>query len=363
MKFLFDKTNAPLVSIIILNFNGKNMLIDCLQSILNFTEYPSYEILVVDNASIDGSVDEVKKVFGDIEKLKVIVLNENFGYSEGNNRGYANISEKSKYALILNNDVILYENDWLRTLVEFMENHEDAGAASPFLIDPKDNQKKLYGYHMDVFGEFFRIRDIFTYSDLNSQQGYNECFSVLGATIIVRTKLVEKIGLFNSRFFLDYEDADFCWRLRLFGYKVFTVHSSKVYHLGRATVDKYTRSPILLFHRYKNRIYMLLVNYELTNVIRYVPWVVLSYVYENIKEFARVLISQFKGIGDKDAVARTLARPRGLAYVLVNLPYIWKDRSFVQENIRVINDSAIIGKYIIPRHPVLAYRAKPVSKP
>lgn len=111
----------PFVSIIILNYNKKNLLLKCLQSVLDFTKYPSYEIVVTDNGSIDGSVEEVKKVFGDTEKIKVVALGKNFGYAEGNNLGYSHVSEISKYVVILNNDVIVDEKNWLRILVEYLE--------------------------------------------------------------------------------------------------------------------------------------------------------------------------------------------------------------------------------------------------
>jgi GT2 family glycosyltransferase len=351
-----EEKMMPFTSIIILNYNGKNLSLKCLQSLLDKTRYSSYEVLYVDNGSIDGSVEEVERAFGEAEKVKVVVLDKNYGYAEGNNLGYGKISKESKYVVILNNDVTVDGEDWLRTLVEFLEKHQDVGEAQPLILDPRDSRLNLYGYKMNVFGEFSPINEISDGADGNSHEGYNECFSALGAAIIVRRQLVDKIGLFNGQFFLDYEDADFSWRLRLLGFKVVCVHSSRVCHQSGATVDKYTRLPILYFHRLKNRIYILLLNYDLTNAIRYVPWVVFSYAYETMKI---ALIPTTSGVGKKQAAVRALVATKSLVYLLVNFRHIWKERLIVQERIRTVKDSEIIGEHIVRSRPLLLRRTKP----
>ena len=357
MNALYDKRNLPFVSIIILNYNKKNLLLKCLQSVLDFTKYPSYEIVVTDNGSVDGSAEEVKKVFGDTEKIKVVALGENFGVAEGYNMGYVHVSEISKYIVILNNDITIDEKNWLSVLVEFLEKHQEVGAAQPLIFDHGDARAKLYGTNMNVFGDFFPITKIFDRHDMSSKQDYNVCFSVLGAAMIARKSLIEKIGLFNPRFFMDYEDADFCWRLRLFGSNIVAVNSSTVNHLSGVTINSfYLTSPILQFHLLKNKIYMLLVNYELANVIRYVPWAILSQVYDVIN---CMILSMFaSGIPKKIIKSRGLAGPKSLAYLLVHLPHIWNDRLNVQQNIRTLRDSEIIGKYIIRARPLLLRRTK-----
>ena len=98
---------------------------------------------------------------------------------------------------------------------------------------------------MNLLGEDSPIGEISTKkADKPSQEQFNECFSAYGAAFIVRRKIIDKIGLFNRRFYLDYEDTDFSWRLRLIGYKIVCVHSSRVYHLGRATKRRYTQLPL-----------------------------------------------------------------------------------------------------------------------
>ena len=349
----------PFVSIIILNYNKKDLLLKCVQSVLDLTKYPSYEIVVTDNGSIDGSVKEIKKVFGDTVKLKVVALSQNLGYAEGNNIGYLNVSKASKYVVILNNDVTIDRENWLRTLVDYLEKYKDVGVAQPLIVDSNNDQAKISGFNMNVFGEFFGIK-ILDQPDMNTRGDFTECFSVLGAAFITRKELIEKIGLFNCRFFLNYEDADFCWRLRLFGSNVVVFPSSRVRHMNGATINSfYLTSPILQFHILKNRIYMLFVNYELSNVALYAPWVVLSEVYDAIN---CIIFSMFeKGIPKKIVNSRGLAAPKSFAYFLVHFRDIWKDRLNVQCNIRTIPDSELIGKYILRARPLLARRTKPAG--
>ena len=358
---LYEDKNSPFVSIIILNYNKRTLLVKCLQSVLDFTKYPSYEIVVTDNGSIDGSIEEVKRVFCGIERIKVVVLGENFGYAEGNNKGFNNVCKRSKYVVILNNDVTIDQENWLSVLVEFLDKHEDIGIAQPIIVDSDDSartyQAKVYGFDMNVFGEFFAVK-ISDQPDPNSNKDYNECFSVLGAAFIARKKIIDKIGLFNKRFFLDYEDSDFCWRVRLFGSKPVVVHSSRVRHLNGGTINSfYLTSPILQFHILKNKIYMLLMNYELTNVIKYVPWTILSQVYDLTNRMISSLFA--RGIAKKILKSMGLAGPMSLAYLLIHFPEIWNDRLNVQENIRKVRDSEIVGKYIRLQRPLLLRRTKP----
>ena len=354
MKALNVEKNLPFVSIIILNYNKKNLLLTCLHSVLNNTDYPSYEIVVTDNGSSDGSVDEVKRIFRDTAQIKVVALRENLGYAEGNNVGFLNASKASKYIVILNNDVIIDQETWLKVLVEFMEKHKDIGVAQPTIIG-EGNQAK-FGLKMNVFGEFTPIKRLSDLSSSNSLQGYNECFSALGAAIITRKELVEKIGLFNKRFFLDYEDADFCWRSRLSGSNIVAIHASKVNHLGGGTIIPFYSSPDLQFHILKNRVYLLLVNYKLVNALKYVPWTILLQVYDGLN---CLICSIFATDNSKKILkARMLAEERFLVYLILRLPYIWKDRLNVQDNIRAIPDSEIVGKYIAKTRPYLLRRTK-----
>jgi GT2 family glycosyltransferase len=331
----------------VLNYNGKNFLLKCLQSLIDFTDYPSYEILVIDNASTDGSVQEVRRVFGGFKKIKLISLKRNFGYAEGNNIGYKNASREAKYIVFLNNDVFV-EKGWLKNLVRALEKFQDIGAAQPIILGGKNPSEECYGYNMDVFGNVKSLYQV----KATPQSVYNECFTVLGAAFITRREIIDKIGLFNPNFFLYYEEADFCWRLRLTGFKVVAIHASKVHHIYEATTKKYKTSLNLHFHFCKNKIYTMFLNYQLRNILKYIPWVILSNLSDMV---AYILISFFEKENQGKIIAKSCAigEITSLCYILIHFPDIWKQRMNIQTNIRVKSDSEIIGKFIVEPKPLI----------
>ena len=123
----------PEVCIIILNWNGKELLKDCLSSLLKLTGYPNYKVIVVDNGSTDGSLEYVKKNFPQVD---VLPLDKNYGFAKGNNKGikYALKKYKPRYILLLNNDTKIIQRDWLTKLVETAESDKKIGIVVPKLI-------------------------------------------------------------------------------------------------------------------------------------------------------------------------------------------------------------------------------------
>lgn len=194
---------VPFVSIIILNYNGEKLLLKCLRSVLDFTEYTQFEVLLVDNGSKDDSIKRVRRIFGRSKKLKIVALRKNFGYAEGNNIGYKHISSKAKYVVFLNNDVVV-EEGWLRKLITVFEGHVDIGAAQPLIFTMGRINEGVWGEYMDVFGD---TRHKF---EPESKNGFFQCFCVSGAALIVRRELIDKFGLFNPQYFLNYEETDLC---------------------------------------------------------------------------------------------------------------------------------------------------------
>ena len=146
-----EKDECPSVSVTIVNFNGKDLLRRCLASLLT-TNYPNFEIIVVDNASTDGSIELVKKLFGSYSFIKVVENRENFGHAEGCNIG-ARVA-KGKYLVFLDSDTeikaggFISENsehfyvpeNWLLELVKVMENDESIGIAQAKMVLAKDSR-------------------------------------------------------------------------------------------------------------------------------------------------------------------------------------------------------------------------------
>jgi len=350
VQYLHILNNLPFVSIIILNYNKSDLLIICLQSLLNITDYKSYEIVIIDNGSTDDSQQVINKLYAKNGKIKIVFNDKNLGYAEGNNVGIKYISNDAKYVVILNNDTLIEEKYWLLNLVEFLEEHDYVGEAQPVILNLDQNPPNLYGYQMNVFGTFFPIIEISDKIINSSQQKYNFCFSALGAAIIVRRDIIDKIGLFNERFFLDYEDADLSWRIRLYGYSVVCVHSSFVCHMRRATVNSFTKLSVLHFHDTKNRLYMMLLNYDKINVVKYVPWVILLDAYSAMRDLIFSIIYKPKREYSRTKV---MAVMKSFIYLATCFRDIWNEREYVQHNVRILSDSEIIGRNIINARPRL----------
>lgn len=196
----------PLVSVIVLNYNGKRFLDDCFQS-LQKVEYPNFEVVMVDNKSTDGSVEHVREHY---KWVRILEAPGNNGFAVGNNIGIKNT--KGKYVFLLNNDTICTP-DFLTNLVRVAESDTDIGIAGSWPLDYKYRK-----YKDDVL----RNRAV-------------QVSTVAGAVMLIKREVLDKIGLLDEKYFLYWEDAEFCWRATLLGYKVMAVYDSFVYHMVNAT--------------------------------------------------------------------------------------------------------------------------------
>ncbi len=305
--------NLPLVSIVILNYNGSRHLIECIPSVLR-TSYPSFDVVVVDNASSDDSLSTLAR-FSD-NRIRIVESKSNLGFAEGNNLGLLNT--KGTYIVFLNNDTKV-EPNWLVELVNVMESDPVIGAAqSKLLLMNRPSHFDSSGDFIDRFG--FPISRAQGCPDLNQYQELEEVFSGRGAALIVRKSALRGGSPFDGEFFLQYEDIDLCWRLRLLGYRIVYVPSSIVYHIGQGT-----SSPYRVFHARKNAILLLVKNYSLANIARYLP----CHILINILELANDILHT-----DSIAVRTKIG---AYAWLLVNLQRIIAKREEVQMS-RILSD-------------------------
>lgn len=196
----------PLVSVIVLNYNGKRFLDDCFRS-LEKVNYPNFEIVMIDNKSTDGSVEYVREHF---RWVRIIEAPGNNGFASGNNLGIKNTN--GKYVFLLNNDTICTP-DFLTPLVNAAETDPTIGIAGSWPLD-------------------YRYRQ---YKDDVLRRWVVQVSAVAGAAMLIRRDVLNKIGLLDEKYFLYWEDAEFCWRANLMGYKVMSVYDSFVYHMVNAT--------------------------------------------------------------------------------------------------------------------------------
>ncbi len=223
----------PKVSIVIVNFNGIPFVLDCLRSVF-MTTYENYEVILVDNASSDNSLQAIQNEFRDRTNLVVIDSKANLSYSGGNNLGISR--SDGKYIMILNNDTIV-EPNWLDGIVDHMEVNDDIAIAQCKLRFMDDPSK------LDTTGSYYSKLGFLVITGDGIPDKYcsslpRDVFSVKGAAMLIRRESLNVIGTFDSDFRALNEEADLCWRSWLCGYRVIFFPDSVVYHKGGATITK-----------------------------------------------------------------------------------------------------------------------------
>lgn len=256
--------NKDLISIIIVNYNGKKYLKTCLSSIYQ-SDYKKYEIVFVDNGSIDGSIDFVKKNF--TKKTKVIELKKNTGFTGGNIKGVK--QSNGKYFLFLNNDTKISPT-LLKDLVSFYKKTKKCG-----VVQPKIRLLRHKEY-LDGTGSTLTATGFLQHhghkkkdEEVNITKP-TEIFAAKGACMFLSKKVYETIGGFDSRFFAYFEETDLCWRSILYGYKNYYYPRTEMFHIIGRTSSKMPL-PIIEFHSFKNRIATLIKNLGYKKILFVLP--------------------------------------------------------------------------------------------
>jgi GT2 family glycosyltransferase len=219
----------PLVSVVIPTFNRKNDLLECLTALLN-SSYGNIEIIVVDNASTDGTNEAVKRMF---PKVKLIRNKRNEGVTGGRNRGA--IEAEGDYILFLDHDMIV-DKQMVGELMKIIEADPKVGMAGPIIY--------YYDEPSKVWAAGTSINMLTGKVDLNilnsDKTGRGEPFDVqvLPAAFMVGKEILNKVGLFDDVFFAVYEDTDFCFRVREAGYRVLCVPNAKAWHKVPVDAEK-----------------------------------------------------------------------------------------------------------------------------
>ncbi|MBQ3876887.1 MAG: glycosyltransferase family 2 protein [Prevotella sp.] len=260
------------LAIVILNWNGAQMLRQYLPSVLRYSRDEA-TVYVADNASTDDSVPMLQAHFPDV---KLILLDQNWGFAEGYNKALAQV--EAEYYLLLNSDIEVTHH-WLTPLIEFMDAHDDVAACQPKLLSMSNRDQFEYagasGGFLDRYGyPFCRGRIFDTIENDNGQYDYpSEVLWATGAALLVRARTYNNIGGLDGRFFAHCEEIDFCWRLRLSGYKVYCLPESVVYHVGGGTLPK--SNPMKTYLNFRNNLTMLykcLPEEDLKRVMRWRWW-------------------------------------------------------------------------------------------
>lgn len=269
-----SKKDYPLVSVVVLNYNGKHHLKTCLDSLLR-TKYPNFEIILVDNGSTDDSVEFVQQNY---PMVKIVRLSKNTYFTGGCMAGV--LVAKGKYVAILSNDMEVEEN-WLTPLVEALEKMPWVAAAEPkykdFYRRDKFDDTAAADKYIDYFGNNY-TRGV---GEVDCGQ-YDKLTYVFGVTTFLRRDVFLKVGGLDTTFLFGYDDIDIGWRLYLAGYKVLYVPQSIIYHKGGGTTREKEGArrprPEFYYLAKRNRVIAIMKNYEVKNMLITLPVIMLEYL-------------------------------------------------------------------------------------
>ena len=326
------RNNSPLISIILVNWNGRKWLPDCLESIFLQT-YSNFEVILVDNASEDDSVEFVRTNYPGAIILK---NNENAGFAGGNNRGYE--AAKGEYLFLLNTDTRL-ESDSLEKTLKAFDLYPNAGTVQPKLV--MMNNPEI----LDACGSYWTDTTILHHYGMHKKsnhKAYNSpifVFSNKGAAMLIRKQVIDSIGLFDDDYWCYYEETDLCHRIWISGYECLYYPDAVIHHAVGSTAKLFPNA-FINYHSFKNKLNSFLKNFELKTLIRVLP-------VHFIAVIMLCIVWLFKG-----KIEHSTAMMKSVMWNLTRLPDTFKKRRKIQLRRRML-DTEIFK--ITKKNPGLKY--------
>lgn len=330
------KKSLPLVSIIIVNWNGKHWLRDCLPSLSKLT-YKNVEWIIVDNASTDGSVTWIKKRY---PKAIIIENDKNLGFSHANNLGYK--KAHGDYILFLNNDTTVKTDFITELLKPFNEDGTIGGVQSKiFLMDDPTR--------LDSIGAFLTPTGFLFHNNLGGKDSKEydaqiDLYTAKGASMMFRKSVLKGVEvngwIFDPAYFAYFEETDLCHRVWLAGFHIVYAYKAAIYHKMGATSVKLV-SAWVQYNSYKNRINSFIKNLGTYNLMLILPLHILS---------CHLLALVFLA---KKNSALSCAIERAMWWNVKSLPRTLHDRKIVQTKIRKRSDSSFFP--LITKTPNVGY--------
>jgi len=252
------------LSILIVNWNTRQALIDCLESVFKTIGQCSFEVWVVDNGSEDDSEQAVRTLF---PQVHLIVNERNIGFAAANNQALK--EAKGRYVMLLNSDTVLVEGS-VGTLLNFMENNPEAGICCGQLLNADGTKQNSIANIPTLATEILSkslLRRIFPGRFPGKEHDIREPIeveSVIGACMMVRKKAIDEVGCMDERFFFFLEETDWCSRMRKKGWKILFHPKAMIYHMQGLSAKKvrveakieYWRSRYIFFEKEYGRTYM-----------------------------------------------------------------------------------------------------------
>lgn len=240
------------VSVIIVNYNTAGLVIDAVASVLEQTHGVSYEVIIVDNASPDGSGETLKQRYEGCEAVKVILSDANLGFGGANNLGFSH--SEGRHILFLNPDTVLLNNA-VALMVEYLENEPQVGVCGGNLFSqdgsPASSFRRVFpsvSYELStMFGHLpekllYGRNTVFNHTDRPVDVAF-----ITGADLMIRRSVADIVGLFDTKFFMYYEETDLCLRVSQAGYAVRSLPEARICHLEGKSLSNLERKAAINF--------------------------------------------------------------------------------------------------------------------
>ena len=307
-------------SIIIPHYNGSNILLRCLKSLFEHTPN-NHEIIIVDNASSDNSIEIIEKQF---PQANLIKNKANLGYAEACNIGA--VQAKNEYLIFLNNDTEVSDN-WITPLINTL-NNKNVSSVQPKIKNLKQPDYFDYagasGGYMDVFcypfcrGRIFKTVE----KDHLQYESETEIFWASGTAFATKKEIFIESGMFDLTFFAHMEEIDYHWRCQMMGYKVMVNPSSVIYHEGAQTLSYESSKKTYLNHR--NSLITFFSNHNIILIlILFIPRIIMHFT-STVADLLSLKINH------------AFAQIKAINSVILNIPHIVKKRKL---NLKIKKDN------------------------
>ncbi|AMC10372.1 glycosyl transferase family 2 [Lutibacter profundi] len=321
-------------AVVILNWNGKQLLEKFIPSIVKYSNLPNVEIVIADNASTDDSIKFIEENYPEI---KIVKNNNNGGYAKGYNDALQHVNA-DVFALV-NSDIEVTKN-WLNSIITTFKNEPKTAIIQPKILDYKDKSKFEYagaaGGFIDKFGYPYCRGRIFSDLETDNKQ-YDDIIDIFwasGACFFIRSEVFHELKGFDEDYFAHQEEIDLCWRAKNIQKTIKYVGSSTVYHVGGATLKE--ESPHKTFLNFRNSLFSLVKNVPKDNLFLII--------------FSRLLLDGIAGVKflielrPKHTIAIIKAH---FSFYFYLTKMIAKRKGFQQTNYYAIR--SIVWKYFVQR--------------
>lgn len=328
------RTRLPIVSIIILNYNGKKWLEKCLPS-WRKNKYAATEVIVVNNGSTDDSAEFIKKKHPEVRLLDI---HPNRGFAGGNNYGVQ--KSKGKYVFLLNNDTEVTPG-LLEPMVDLMENDPSIGVVQPQMRNMRYKDKH------DAVASFYTSTGFlyhYGYMQPISKKMYDKtipCYSIKGAAMFMRKDDYINLGGLDEEFVCYVEESDLCHRVWLSGKKVVYHPKSYLYHWGGGDMSIMEKGETTVYRAFRNRFISYFKNLSTVDLLKVLP---MHFVLCEGFILMTLLKGKFKN---------ALAAQWGTIWWIFHMSSILKKRRYVQSTIRKVDDKSFFP--LIKHDPPFSY--------